>query len=307
MKRTLVFLVAILLVVATVLTSCSKVPADSDTTETEATGETINNGDVTTEESNNESDHVETTEPFVEESPYLATEALLDASVSEELYNEFLNNKRTTYVLPKEAEIAYVMGSVNIINDCRLLSVTFPVWKTLKPDEDGNFVFTLHVFGSGFEALHTEAKRSYQIKVNAEEFGLAAGKSSARKLVKIDLTPYDITLAEDETIGYYSKDDTIFAPILFNNTKWNSIDNNNTAFQVLREKAPYVTGTYINVGTTELNYSHNTLMLDFEWEKTYEKKSEYLAMKNNTEYNSMVEALIEKYKGKYVSVVGDST
>ena len=283
MKRPLIFLVAIMLVMATLLTSCGNNPSTSDTTKPD--------------------DVVDTANDFVEESPYVVTESLFDAEVSKELYGEFENNKKLTYTQPKES---YVMGSVYTIKDCRLLSVTFPIWKTLKPDADGNFTFTLHVFDSRFNGLYIDAKRSYQIKVNAEEFELTANKDKVRKAIKIDLTEYDIVLSGNETVGYYSESDTILAAILFNKTNATTTDNSNTAYQIVREKASYATGSYINVGTANLDYSHNTLMLDFEWEKSYEKKSEYLAMKNNTKYNAMVEALLEKYRGKYVSVVGDS-
>ena len=67
-----------------------------------------------------------------------------------------------------------------------------------------------------------------------------------------------------------------------------------------------MTGMFTKVGTSDMAYSQNTLAFDFEWEKTYEKKSDYLKQFDTTEYDAMVETLLEKYHGKYVSVLGDS-
>ena len=281
MKSKLIILVALMLVAATLLASCNAPTNPSDDVAE----------DIVTE----------TTEAFVEVSPYTVTETLMDPEVNREFYEIYEANSKLTYKSPLPLEAAYVMGNVYYLNNCKLKSITFPVEKTVKLDDEGNFFFTLYIFGSDFAALKTEARRSYEIKVNAAEYGLTANKSKVRKVIKIDLTPYDITLSEEETLGYYSKNDTIIASMLKN-----TVDNEHAAYKVLREKAMHMMSSFAMAGTGSLDYTHDTLMFDFEWEKTYDKKSEYLAMKNHTEYNKMISELLEKYKGKYVSVVGDS-
>ena len=310
MTKKIIIFVALLLVFATIFVACNN-PAgnDEETTGPEGTsaqtGETTTGTDAATTDTQKPSDD----DDEEESGPYTVTETLMSESLREEVYEEFESNARLSYVFPGYLNFGIstsVMGNVTVMNDCRLLSVTIPVWKTGSTDSDGNFVFTISVFDSSFAGLKQAAKRTYKIKINAEQHGLLANKNTVRKAIKVDLTSYNIALGENEAVGFYAQGDTLSMAMLKNNTGWNTKDNSHTVYQMLREKAPYMTGTYNNAGTAELAYSHDTLMLDFEWEKTYESKAEYLAMHDTSEYDSMVEELKSKYSGKYVSVIGDS-
>ena len=317
MSKKIIALISLILVASMLLISCGDLFGKDE--------ETTDNGEITTEEitteKDTEDDEEETTEeatteeatteeeekePSEEDLPYTVKESLMGEDVSEEVFDIFERSKLLSYTVPSADTGICVMGNVTRINDCRLTSVTIPVWNTTTVDDEGNFTLTLHVFGSSFNALKRKAKRSYEIKINAADYGLSENTEKVRKAIKVDLSDYDITISKDEALGYYSKNDTLIAAVFENKTGWDHNDNLHAAYKVVREKASYMTGMFTNAGTTDIKYTQNTLMFDFEWEKTYAKKSEYLQMLDTTEYDAMIEELLEKYQGKYVSVLGDS-
>ena len=290
-----------------------EVTTEEITTE-EVTTEEITTEEITTEEVTTEeitTEEITTEEPTTEgpsedDLPYTVKESLMGEELSEDVFKIFEKSKILSYTVASPDTGVCVMGNITRLTDCTLTSVTIPVWQTGETDADGNFIITFHVFGSNFNALKRKAKRSYEIKINAEEYGLTENATKVRKAIKVDLTPYNITLSDAEALGYYSTKDTLIAAVFENKTGWDNNDNMHAAFKLVREKAPYMTGMFTKVGTSDMAYSQNTLAFDFEWEKTYEKKADYLKQFDTTEYDTMVEALLEKYQGKYVSVLGDS-
>ena len=318
MLKKMMTLISLILVASMILIACGN-PAgngDAETTDKventgdEATTEEVTTEEATTEEATTEeeatTDPEESTGPSEDDLPYTAKESLMGDEVNEAVFDIFERSTILSYTVASAETGACVMTNVTVMNDCRLTSVTVPVWNTTTVDGDGNFVFTLHVFNSSYNGLKRSPKRSYAIKVNAAEYGLTENATKVRKAIKVDLTYYNINLAANETIGYYSESDTLIAAILENKTGWANNDNLHAAYKIVRADAPHMTGMFTKVGTSNLNTSHNSLMFDFEWEKTYAKKSEYLAKFDTAEYDAMIEELFAKYQGKYVSVLGDS-
>ena len=90
----------------------------------------------------------------------------------------------------------------------RLRSITLPVNKTLNTDGEGNFIFTISTYKR--DALtNSSPVKSWKIKINAEQYGLTANTSGIYKFVEnIDLTSYNIVVAEDEVLAFLANGDT---------------------------------------------------------------------------------------------------
>lgn len=264
---------------------------DSNTDSVDVTDENTENVDVT--------DAV-TTEAVDGASPYFVTETLADEKVMENVYNLFTAGKGLIRA-PLANEAPYVMNDVTKITDCKLVSMTVPVQKTTRVDDNGDFTLTLIVYDSSFNGLKSEPKRTYPIKINAEKYGIKANNSKVKKVIEVDLTSYNIVLAENETIGYFAKNDTLFPAILKG-----SEGNVDPAIKIIRADAIEIAGCFVRTGSKDMAFMHDVLLVNFKWEKEYENKTSYLAVNNNDEYEAMVATLKEKYKGKYLSVIGDS-
>lgn len=284
MKTRIFSILAMLLVLAMLLCACGETNPPVNVDGTNASDET---GAPVTEE-------------VIEEiSPYTITETLFPADLTKEVYEIFTDGKGITFKGPVAADAPFVMGNANGISDCRLLSMTIPVYKTGAVDANGDFTFTLLVFGTSFDALKKEAKATYEIKINAAANGLTPNKNGVKKVVKVDLTSYNINIGSNESIGYYKSTDTLIPAYI-----GSVVGSSNPALNLVREKASENVGCYAKVGTADMTSSHDTFVIDFEWEKTYESNIKYLNDKNS--YDKMVNAIKDKYKGKYVSIIGDS-
>ncbi len=227
-------------------------------------------------------------------------ENLFDKEVSEGLYRLFAD-KNISFACASKEDAPLVIGNAVRASDTHLLSVTIPVAKTLQTDENGDFAFTVFVYGLGLGELKVAHKRAYEIKINAKEYGLAENEENIRRVIKVDLASYEIRIAKDESLGFFAPSDTVCPAILESVN-----DSSNEALNFIREVAPTLTGMYVKAGGEALAYSHSTLIADFEWEREYESEKKYFDAKNKTEYKAMVGALKEKYRGKYLSVLGDS-
>ncbi len=278
MKTRIFSILAMLLALATLFTSCggTNPPANNDGTDVPVTEEVLE--DV---------------------SPYTITETLFPAEVSKQIYELYENSKGMTFKGPVASDAPFVMGNANGISDCRLLSMTIPVYKTGAVDANGDFTFTLFVFDMGFKALKNAPKATYEIKINAEANGLTANKNGVKKTVKVDLTSYNINIGSSESIGYYQGTDTIVPAYM-----GSVLGSSNEALNIVREKASENVGCYMKAGTADMTASHDTFVIDFEWEKTYDSKLKLLEERSS--YDKMVNELKAKYKGKYLSIIGDS-
>ena len=227
-------------------------------------------------------------------------ENIFDGEVSEKLYG-FFADKNIPFECVSGENAPLVFGNAVKASDAHLLSMTLPVSKTLETDANGNFTFTIFVYGLGLCELKKEHKRAYEIKINSKKYGLSENESDVRRIIEVDLAPYEIRIAADESLGFFASTDTI-CPALLKAVK----DTSNEALNLVREKAYTVTGVYLKAGGEDLAYSHDTAVLNFEFERAYESEAEYLKIKNKTEYCAMVRELAKQYKGKYMSVIGDS-
>ncbi|MBR2387622.1 MAG: SGNH/GDSL hydrolase family protein [Clostridia bacterium] len=285
MKTRFISILSLLLILTMCFTSCG------------GTNPPANGDDTVTSGSNNDAPATEEVVDVI--APYTITETLFPADLTKEVYEIFTTGKGITFKGPVPADAPFVMGNANGISDCRLLSMTIPVYKTGALDANGDFIFTLFVYDMGFKALKGEPKATYEIKINAEANGLTPNKNSVKKVVKVDLTSYNINIGSNESIGYYKSTDTLVPAYL-----GSVVGSSNSALNLVREKAPENVGCYAKVGTADMTASHDTFVIDFEWEKTYESNIKYLNDKNS--YDKMINELKTKYKGKYLSIIGDS-
>lgn len=337
MKKKIIMLIALLLAFSTLFIACGNASGNNDETGADTTAKaeestsevkeetTVKEEEITeaattaptTEAATTEpattdtaTTEAETTEPAEDlTKPYTAVETLMSEEVSKELYETFTTSRSASCIYPgyPMSEISTItLGNLDVMKDCRILSVTIPVQKTTTLDSDGNFIFTIYVFNSTFKGLAKAAKETYEIKINAAEYGLGKNKNNVKQIIKVDLTSYNITLSGNETLGFYSENDTLLMAMCKDTTSWGTNNTSNPVQQIIREKASHLAGIYNKVGTTNYTYSHASLMLDFEWEKTYATKAEYLALNDTTSYDAMIAELKAKYSGKYVSVLGDS-
>ena len=230
----------------------------------------------------------------------LVKESFFEKETREKLYT-FFADKNINFKAMELSDAPYVSGNAIMASGSRLLSLSLPVYKTLGTDEDGNFKLTLFVYALGLAELKKEHKRAYEIKINAKESGLVQNEENVRRVINIDLVPYEICVAADESLGFFATTDTV-CPAMLKSVN----DTTNEALNLIRDEAPYVTGAYIKAGGDELACTHDTLLVDFELEREYDSEEAYLAKKNNTVYRKMIDALKPKYEGKYLSVLGDS-
>ena len=199
------------------------------------------------------------------------------------------------------APIAFQDGET--ITDCTLKKISIPVFRTGAVDKDGNLIFTLLVQDGSLEGLRGEAKRRYEIKINPAEHGLTAENDSVMRYVDVDLTPCGITLLEGETLAMFAPTDTV-VPMQA------AADDGGVLNEVVKAMAdsnPEGQGYFFKVGTKELNfYGSPVIPVDLEWEKTYSAEAQEAAAEAEKEYKELVALLREKYRGKNLSVLGDS-
>ena len=285
LKKALILTISLLLVFST-LFSCSSTPSGND-------------NDVSTEITTSQPE--ETTEAFVDIAPYGVKESYLPEDIAQQM-KEMYTGRKAKYTAYSAADAPYIPSATNIFTNCTLESISLPIVRTGKADADGNLIFTIFVYKNNFAGFKAKPIRSYEIKIKPEDYGLSAGKNYLTDYIDIDLTSYGIKLSEEETIGFFAKDDTLYPAYLANNE-----DNANKALALLREEFPRANGCYIKAGSADFTYSQSSLVFDLKWEREYEKLSVYNEiMGADARYEEMVKALKEKYEGKYVSVVGDS-
>lgn len=284
MKKTFYTFISLLLLFSILLVSCSpkaevpEAPHDVGSEAIESTAEeTLSDDPVTVKET------------------YLPTD--LSAKIK-----EAFEKKQSTFNDYGASSAPYAMGDVFTVSDCRLLSISIPVYKTGASDSDGNFTFTLYVVGNSYDGLRQAAKKTYPLKVNGAEHGLSANQASAFRWITVDLSDYNIVLGKDETLAYFSAEDTLIPAFISQDAQ-----NTHAVLNLLKEEFPQITGFFNKVGTTALTPAVSTLLFDFQWERTYENQSAYQAvLDEKTHYEAMIKALEKEYGGAYLSILGDS-
>ena len=99
----------------------------------------------------------------------------------------------------------YTLRDRESFKDKTLSSISLAVYGT-KMAVDGDFIFTLYIFKDTPEAIADSSPlRTYKIKVSAEEYGLTENASGVYKFITVDLTDYEIQIADDEIMSFADK------------------------------------------------------------------------------------------------------
>ena len=240
-------------------------------------------------------------EPPTDDEPYVLRESYMPENVSATLKDLF-ENRKAQFLTVNFANSPFVIRDVNTISDCRLLSITIPVSKTLAANGDGNFCFTLTVGSNGWYQIQDKPAAVYRILINGAEYGIGENTASVNKWLRVDVSEYNIVLSEAQTLGLGSASDTIVPAYLGNG------DASNPAQQLIEKEFPQIRGFVSKMGKgVTIGTSQRTLFFDFEWERVYDNRSAYLEEQAaEEEYRQMIEELKKVYKGKKLSILGDS-
>ncbi len=296
MKRTLISLLAILLALCTLLISCNETPP-----------------------ANEGGDPNGTPKPPAAEEPYVLTENYVPAELLAQMKTRFEDTGLGFATIEERENAPFISTDVFAISNCRVKSITIPVFSTRTTDRDGDFTFSLYVLPNAWASLRSKLKDPPDpivIKINAAEYGLEENKV-IRKFITVDLTEYDITLTAAETLGFSSNSDTLIpAQVLTSGTEDGR--NKYAVAKTMIDEWDVVGYYYYNFDIDpETNkakgftYTDNSLLFDFELERTYESEAAYnemLAAKAaaDAEYAAKLEAVKNAYGDKCFSLIGDS-
>ncbi len=255
------------------------------TTETEIETETTKEPQTSEETKDNE------------EMPYAVKENYLPEGLTD-LVAEKLKSEASLFNPYVTGNAPYAKQDVFGISNCRLLSVSVPVYKVGKADRNGDYRLTLFVLSNQLAEMKQNTLRSYAVRINREQYGLK-DNSDVFRMIKVDLSDYNIVLSERETLAYFDPQDTLYPAYIGTGS--------NAVREELAKAFPQTLGMFSKVGTDKLGVSNITLFFDFEMERTYESRSAYEKLEaEKRTYDAMLRGLKEKYEGKYLSILGDS-
>lgn len=217
----------------------------------------------------------------------------LPDEIAEQIAKEIENDPEL--LQPSNSTTAIALQEGITLSDCQVLSITIPVYRVTTPDAEGNFIYTVNVITNNLYGHSKAPVRSYQIKINAEEHGLKSN-SVVRTLVTVDVSDYNIVLSSKETMSFGAQTDTA---VLAKITK-----AQNPVRELLSNEYPQATGHYSFVGT--VNLAFNSSIYPFNFKLKYSQPTLFTSVSNDAEYQALVAALKDKYKGKTVSILGDS-
>lgn len=294
MKRILFSLLALTLTLSMLLASCNKAPSDAPS-----------------------DDKGDSQPPSTEVTPYDRTDRYMPADIFAQMKTYLEGGEAGFFPFENRANAPFVSTDMYTLSNCRVKSITIPVYSTGAADTDGNFTFSLYVLSNDWATLKEDLKElsSYPIlvKINAREHGLEENATDIRKFITVDLTPYAIKLSATETLGFSHKDDTLTpARVLTSGTM--TVGETKVKYP----PAKYMIDNWDVVGyyyhdrdDDAFTYSDHSLLFDFELERTYESEASYNAMiaaqeQEDAEYAAMIAALKAAYAGKTISVMGDS-
>ena len=203
----------------------------------------------------------------------------------------------------------YALMDVYGLTNCRVKSITIPVFKTLNTDADGNFTFTVFVGANTWEGLQGGANRRYTLKVNAQENGLTANNQSIFKYVTVKLDE-PIVLAEGETMAYFCSSDTL-VPGLLSTSASETGEIYRTQTLLSDTFMRVYSGTWAQNPNGVDGLTHRTLIMNFELERQWEHKADYKRVveaeeAEEAEFQRKLAAVKEHYQGKNLSLMGDS-
>lgn len=289
-------MLALLMAVVTLLASCggnTDVPADTTTAAPDTTTAVVQ--DTTAADTTAEP------EPVVDNTPVTVVDTYVPTTIFDQITAMF-EGKSAQFAIYSTGSAPYAIRDVYAVSNGKLKSLTIPVHTTGKADANGDLLFTMNVYDNSITGLKKAPVRKYTLKINCEKYGLQAETANVYKMIKVDLAEYDITLAANETVAFYSATDTLHPAYLKENPA-----NKNKALNLLKTDFPQATGFFTKLGTSGLDRSMGTLVYNFEFERTYENKAAYEAvLAEEVAYQNMVAELKAKYAGKKLSILGDS-
>lgn len=287
MKRVFLVLLAMLLALSMALSSCN----------------TPDNSGTPSQSSTPQADPEPDSEPDSEPEPHTVSYNYMPDALSDEM--KALFEAKPTSAAFASVNLStgpYAPADVFTISDCKVTSITIPVYKTLAADKDGNFTFTIYVISNVLENMRKAPIETHAIKINAEEYGLTE-KSNVVKYITVDLTDYNIVLTEKQSLAFCATSDTLIPAYL--KTSASSVASN------LLKSEFGVTCMYNNVGKSSLIYDRDSLFFDFTFERTYESEDAYndfikAEEDAEKEYQRMLREVTLAYRGKNLSLLGDS-
>ncbi len=192
------------------------------------------------------------------------------------------------------------------LTNSKLTSISIPVYKVTEADANENYVFTISVCNFADKDKANAPIQKYKIYISKAEYGFTDNQD-VMKMIDVDLTPYNIVLDADDTLGFCNNGDTLL-PI------YTSVSNGiNSYASDLFAKWHYF---YLSVGGTGApSYDKwNMIFFDFTYERTYTSTEDFIkdaefnvnTVVINSEFDQMLEAVKNAYGGLNLSIMGDS-
>ena len=277
MKKASLMIGALIMIIAILFSGCNNNPATPGDTDENISSDTNGGNLAGTDNDSDEELKTDTPEdsatdssPESDNEPYTLRANYMPEKVSSTLKDLF-ENRKTEFLTASMANSPFVIRDVHTVSNCRLVSITIPVLKTLAADKDGNFQFTLTVGSNGWYQIQDKPAATYRVLINGAEANLSENESNIYKWLKVDVSKYNIVLSEAQTLGWGSITDTIIPAYLGNG------DASNPAQELIETDFPQMRGFVSKMGKgMPVGTSQRTLLFDFEWERDYESRKVYL-------------------------------
>ncbi len=197
----------------------------------------------------------------------------------------------------------------------KLHSISIPVYRTGKADDEGKLQFTLYVLPNTYNALVSSKKTdvtSYEIKLDPAEYELEEDQKIVCKYITVDLTDYEIELTDEQTLAFGQKSDSIYLAAMATSTASAKMPK-----AVKDWKEEWLTTGYHarlfsgNEGKDKggLFYDRDSIPIDFVFDYgSAEEKAAVIEAREREakEYADKLAAVKAAYGGKYLSLMGDS-
>ena len=295
MKKSLFSILALFLVMLMLFVSCTTTPVDNNTTD--GTTDTQPPTTETESESESETNETETDPPIIDNTPVTVTETYLAPELYSRIKTAF-ESKADSYSCYEAGSSPFAIRDVYTISNATLKSISIPVYKTGKMNEDGDFRLSIFTVKNSFDGLKESYIEQYIIKINAEKYNLQEN-SNIFRFITVDLTDYNIVLDEETTVAFFNGKDTIYPAFI-------KPSANHSVYNMIQSQTG-VTGFFSKVGTENLGCSTSVLFYDFTFERTYENQAAYDAIaKAEADYQAKLAAVKAAWEGKKLSIMGDS-
>ncbi len=275
MKKLTALLLILTMLCGALLTACNK---SEEPTEAPTDAPTAAPADATEAPTDAPNDEPEA--PTIYDHSYVPTDVFSNIA---EAY-EGKNPSTSAYSL---SGAPYMLKDIYAFAGKTLTTLSLPIEATGAVNSDGCFVFTISVLTNDLSKIKGSTPNTYQLEISAEEFGLEANKTNVKKVIDIDLTEYEITLGENETVGFGAPSDTISPAWIAGNKTTDPV------LSIIRNDFPSLIGFTANP-VNGVGFADNALILNVEYTDT------------EIDIEQMLDALYDEYSGKKLTVFGDS-